>query len=479
MGSVAVENQGSGEPPQGPEKGRGAEAKFLRMTTTPVSRLIPSLAVPTMVSMVVTALYNMADTYFVGKIGTSATGAVGVVFSVMTTIQVIGMTLGVGSGSYVARLMGKRDTERASSVVSTAFFTALVAGLVLAVAGELSLDRAMRYLGATETILPYAKAYASVILLGSPFMAATFVMNVNLRSEGSAVLSMVGIASGAIINIALDPLFIFVFHMGIAGAATATILSQFISFWILASHYLAKRSALRLRLSVVTLDRSTYREILVSGTPTFARQLIATVAAVSLNVAASAYGDASVAGMAVVTRFMLFLWSMLIGFGQGFQPVAAMNYTAGKLDRVYAAFWFSVKTAALFLSAFAAVCFVFAPEIVRVFRDDPEVVRIGAFALRAQCLVLPLSSYIVMANMMFQYIGKPLRSTILALSRQGLVFLPALLILGTLFGLKGIQMSQAAADLVTFILSIALTGSTLRYLREGKPSTGSETSARQ
>ncbi|MFA6508430.1 MAG: MATE family efflux transporter [Treponemataceae bacterium] len=439
--------------------------RFIRMTTESISRLIPSLAVPTIISMLVTSLYNMADTYFVGKINTSATGAVGIVFSLMTLIQVVGMTLGVGSGSYVARLLGQKNTDRASATVSTAFFTALGCGLCITVLGELFLTPFMRCLGSTDTILPYAEAYAAYILLGAPFMAASFVMNVNLRSEGSAVLAMIGIASGAVLNIILDPIFIFVFDMGIAGAALATILSQLVGFSILLSHYAKQRSALRIRMRNTDFSGTMYKEILRSGTPTLFRQLVASVSSIALNTAAGGYGDAAVAGMSVVTRLMVFMGSVIIGFGQGFQPVAAFNYTAGRRDRVHQAFWFAVKTGTIVLLIFSTTAISFAPQIIRLFRDDAEVIRIGAFSLRMQCISLPLIAFIIMSNMMFQYIGKPAKAALLALSRQGLVFLPALIILSGLFGLTGVQTSQATADVITFLIAIPLTAGTLRSLK--------------
>lgn len=438
-----------------------------RMTTEPISRLIPGLAVPTIISMLVTALYSMVDPYFVGKINTSATGAVGIVFSLMTIIQVIGMSLGVGSGSYVARLLCAKNSERATRVVTTAFFTALVLGMVLTVFGELFLSSLMRFLGSTETILPYAKSYARYILLGAPYMAASFVMNVNLRSEGSAVLGMMGIASGAVLNIALDPLFMFVFGMGIAGAAVATILSQLLGFSILLSHYVKKRSTLRIQFHNLRFEGSIYREIVRSGIPTLFRQGAMSLATIVLNTSAGRYGDAAVAGMSVVTRIVMFIISIMLGFGQGFQPVAAFNYAAGKKARVYEAFWFSVRVGAAFLSVFALFAGVFAPWIIRVFRDDPPVVQVGAFALRMQSFALPLSAYIIISNMMFQYIGKPEKATVLAVSRQGLAFIPLILILSHLFGLPGIQVSQAVADLLTFLIALLLTRGTLQSLKEG------------
>lgn len=443
------------------------EERFRSMTTEPVSSLIYGLAVPTIVSMIVTALYNMADTYFVGRINTSATAAVGIVFSLMTIIQVVGMTLGVGSGSYVARLLGRKDADTAGAVTSTAFFTALAVGLALTVAGEIFIDPLMRILGSTETILPYARSYSRFILLGAPYMAASFVMNVNLRSEGSAVLAMIGIAGGALLNIVLDPIFIFGLGLGIQGAALATIVSQAVGFGILLSHYLHRRSALRIRAASVVLRRSMYGELLKSGAPTFFRQSLVSLAAIVLNTAAGAYGDAAIAGMSVVNRIMMFIAAALIGFGQGFQPVAAFNYTAGRWDRVRAAFWFAVRVGTIGLAIFSSLAAIFAPELVTLFRDDGAVVAVGAVALRAQCLTLPLSAFIVISNMMFQYIGAPGKASILALSRQGLLFVPAVLVLSSLLGLRGIEISQAVADALTFLLAIPLTAGTLAQLKRG------------
>lgn len=447
------------------KSGNDPNERLIRMTTEPVSKLIPGLAVPTIISMLVTSVYNMADTYFVGKINTSATGAVGIVFALMTIIQVVGMTFGVGAGSYAARLLGKKDTERASAAVSTAFFTAVCLGSCIAAFGLLFLNSFMRVLGATPTILPYAKAYASYILLGAPFMAASLVMNVNLRSEGSAVLAMIGIASGAVINIALDPLFIFVFKMGIAGAAIATVISQTIGFLILLSQYATHRSALKIGLKRVEASVSLYSEILRSGLPTLLRQSVAILATVSMNVAAGAFGDAAVAGMSVVSRITMFMGSLIIGYGQGFQPVAAFNYTAGRRGRVHQAFRFAVFTGTAALFLFSATAGTFAPQLIRLFRNDDAVVRIGALALRLQCLSFPLTAFIAMSNMMFQYIGKPAKASLLALSRQGLVMLPTLAILSTLFGLSGVQASQAAADFITFLIAVPLTAGTLRTLK--------------
>lgn len=444
-------------------------ARFVRMTTEPVSRLVVNLAVPTIISMLVTALYNMADTYFVGKLSTAATGAVGVVFPLMTAIQVVGMTLGVGSGSCVARLLGRKDVSRANQVVSTAFFTALACGGLMTLFGEIFSSPLMRLLGSTETILPYAKEYAAYILLGAPFVAASFVMNVNLRSEGSAVLAMIGLVSGAIINIALDPLFIFAFRMGIAGAAAATVLSQLVSFLILLSYYIRRQSALRINFKNIRTDRSMHLEIFWSGLPTFFRLSLVTLSAAILNSVSGIYGDAAIAGMTIVNRITIFIGSAMIGFGQGFQPVAAFNYTAGLYNRVHQAFWFSIKVGFWGLFIYTVGASVFAQELVRLFRDDPEVLKVGILALRFQCATLPLTAITVITNMMFQYIGQPGKALILAASRQGFMFIPAVFILSILFGLFGVQISQSVADILSFLLAIPLASSTLRRLAHKEP----------
>ena len=447
-------------------------SRYTRMTTEKVSTLILSLAVPTIMSMLVTALYNMADTFYVGKINTSATGAVGIVFSLMTIIQVAGMMLGVGSGSYTARLLGQNNVSRAAKAASSAFFMALLWGTLLAIFGRLFLGSLMKLLGSTDTILPYAKAYAGYILLGAPYMAASFVLNINLRSEGNALLAMIGIVSGAVLNILLDPLFIFVFRLGIAGAALATILSQMVSFLILLSHYLRGRSSLKIHPRNIALETALYGEILRSGTPTLIRQSMAIFSTIVLNFAAGTFGDAAVAGMSVVNRIMLFMISLIIGFGQGFQPVAAFNYAAGRHTRVYEAFRFAVKTGTAVLIVYALITGIFAPGVVKLFRNDPAVIAVGQLALRLRCITLPLYAFIVMTNMMFQYIGKPAKAALLALCQQGMAFIPTLLLFSYLFGLKGIQMSQAVADVLTFMIAVPLALGALKFLKKGEPIPG-------
>lgn len=329
-----------------------AKDNYVHLTTTPVPRLITSLAVPTIISMLVTSFYNMADTYFVGKINTQSTAAVGIVFSVMSIIQAVGFFFGHGSGNYISRKLGAQETESAEKMASTGFFFALFIGAALAVLGLLFLTPLSLALGSTPTILPYTERYLGIILLGTPFMTASLVLNNQIRFQGNAAYAMVGIVSGAVINVVLDPILIFVCDMGISGAALATVVSQICSFILLL--YMGRRGGnIRIRYRNFTPTLAFIKEIIGGGTPSLTRQGLASVATILLNVAAGAYGDAAIAGMSIVTRISMFINAFLIGFGQGFQPVCGFNYGAGLYARVRQGFWFCVKVGFFF---FAGLC---------------------------------------------------------------------------------------------------------------------------
>ena len=442
----------------------GPSEKYVQMTTAPIPGLVTRLAVPTIISMLVTAFYNMADTFFVGRIGTSASAAVGVVFSLMAIIQACGFFFGHGSGNYISRALGANDGEDAERMAATGFFSALLAGALLAAVGILLIRPLARVLGSTETILPYAVDYMRVILIGAPWMMSSLVLNNQLRFQGSAFYSMIGIASGAVINIALDPLLIFTFDMGIAGAALATIISQFVSFCLLLAGTL-RGGNLRIRIKNFTPNGHYLKSIVNGGMPSLCRQGLNSVGTICLNLSAGIYGDAAIAAMSIVSRIVMFANSCVIGFGQGFQPVCGFCYGAKKYERVKQAFWFCVKSATIFLCCAAVLAFAFAPQLVAVFRKgDADVAAIGTVALRAQCLTFPLSAWIVLCNMMMQTIGKSVRASFLAMARQGLFFVPAVLILPRVLGLFGLQISQAVADVITFCASIPLQLSVFREM---------------
>ena len=441
------------------------EEKYRQMIETPVERLIPRLAVPTIISMLVTNIYNMADTFFVSQLSTSASGAVGVMFSAMAMIQAIGFTLGMGSGNYISRSLGNRDEETAGRSAATAFFTAAAIGILIAVFGVLYSEPLVYFLGATDTIAPYARDYATYILMAAPFMITSFVMNNILRAQGNAMFAMVGITAGGVFNIILDPILIFGFDMGISGAAVATMVSQIISFLILLYQSNRQEGCISIRLRLFTPTKKMYGEILHAGLPSFCRQGVASISVVILNYAAGPYGDAAIAAMSIVSRFMMFINSALIGFGQGFQPVCGFNFGAKRFDRVLRAFWFCTKVAVVMLTVLAVISFVFSQPIITVFRrDDPEVIRIGTLALRLQLLTMPFQAWVIMVNMLTQSIGYGYRSSIVSMGRQGIFLIPALLILPKNLGLLGLQLSQPVADMLTFVLATVIVAGVLREL---------------
>ena len=440
------------------------EHKFHEMTEQPVSRLVCRLALPCIISMLVTSFYNMADTFFVGMLkSNSATGAVGVVFSLMAIIQAVGFFFGHGSGNFISRELGKQNYEEASNMAATGFFSALAAGALICALGQLFLEPLAVLLGSTATILPYTKAYLQVILFGAPWMTSSLVLNNQLRYQGSAAYAMVGIASGAVLNIALDPILIFTLRLGVAGAAWATIVSQFVSFCLLLAGC-TRGGNLHLHISRVKRKPEYYVQIVRGGLPSLARQGLASVAAICLNRAAGAYGDAAIAAMGVVQRITMFGGSAMIGFGQGFQPVCGFNYGAKLYSRVKEGFWFCVKTSTVFLLAVSALGFVFAPRLIALFRDDPEVVACGAMALRCQCVTLTAMSWTTMSNMMLQTIGKTASATFLAMARQGIFFIPLVYILSAALGLLGVEMTQAVSDVLTLASAIVIQRRALREL---------------
>ncbi len=438
------------------------------MTEAPIGGLICKLAAPCIVSMLVTSFYNMADTFFVGMLkSNSATGAVGVVFSMMAIIQAIGFFFGHGSGNYISRELGKRNYEEASKMASTGLFSSAVAGILILCFGELFLEELAYALGSTDTILPYAKDYLGAILVGAPWMTASLVLNNLLRFQGSAAYAMIGIVSGAVLNIALDPLMIFVFDMGVAGAGYATIISQFVSFCILLTGYIKSGSA-PIHFRKIQFKLFYYKMILNGGLPSLARQGLASLATISINHAAGSFGDAAIAAMGVVQRITMFGSSAMIGFGQGFQPFCGFNYGAGLYKRVKEGFYFCVKTSFVFLLIVSSLGFAFAPELIALFRDDPEVIEIGSKALRFQCVTFFTHSWVVMSNMMEQVMGKTVPATFLASARQGIFFIPLVLLLPKGLGLIGIQIAQPISDILTLACAVPIQLVIMRNMKDTK-----------
>lgn len=442
------------------------------MLSEPVPHLVCQMSVPTVISMLVTSFYNMVDTFFVGKLNTQATAAVGVVFAVMAFIQAFGFFFGHGSGNFISRKLGAGEFEESNRMAAVGFFTAFFTGVIAGALGILFLTPLAKALGSTPTILPYTKDYLRIILMGCPFMMSSLVLNNQLRFQGSASYAMVGIVTGAVLNIVLDPLLIFTFDMEVAGAALATVISQVVSFVIL---FLMSRKGGNIRIEFKNFKPSwgLYWEMFKGGIPSLCRQGLASVAQICLNHAAGAYGgdfsDAAIAALSIVGRISMFANSALIGFGQGFQPVCGMNYGAKQYSRVREAFRFCVKYAAVFLIVVSVAGIVFAKPLVTLFRkEDEDVIRIGTLALRLQCLVFPLNAWIVMCNMMLQSIGKAAKASLVAAARQGIFFIPLIWILPAFFGLLGVQMCQTWSDACSFLLSLPLGISVLREMKRSE-----------
>ena len=439
--------------------------KFIQMTTEPVEKLVLGLAAPSIAIMLISALYNMADTYFVSSLGTSQVAAVGIAFPLMAIIQAMGFFFGQGSGVFLSRALGAQDTEGASRMAVTGFVSGFCFMAVLAAAGLFGLGPLVDGLGATETIKPFAREYIFYILLASPWMVAATVLNQQLRFQGSAAIALVGMLSGAVLNIFLDPLFIFVFHMGVKGAASATMLSQIVSFLILLFYGSTRKGNIPIRLKHFSPSMPLYAEMFRGGVPALLRQGLMSAATIIINHFARPYGDAAIAAISIVNRLCMFANSVVLGFGQGFQPVCGFNYGAKLYSRVKKAFRFCVGFCCIGLLIISLVMIIFAPGIIALFRrDDFDVINIGARGLRFNCISLPFIGAMMPVNMMTQTMGKALEASIIALSRQGLVLIPSLFILSPFLGLVGIQLATPVADLASLFVVIPILVRILKVL---------------
>ncbi|MGN1081161.1 MAG: MATE family efflux transporter [Acutalibacteraceae bacterium] len=438
------------------------DIQYKKMTGTPVGRLILSLAVPTVISMLVTAIYNTADTYFVAHLSSDpavcerASGAVGIILPLMSIMQALGFGIGMGSGSIVSRLLGKRDIQAANKTAISAVSMAAFSGLVIAVLGSVFLEPIVRLLGASNATAPYAMQYGRYIVLAAPVMMCSFVLNNLLRFQGMAKLSMLGLAFGGILNIALDPLFIFVFGLETAGAAIATIISQTLSFLILLSFFLRRKTTLSLNLKNLDMDFKRFGLIIYTGLPSIFRQVLSSVSLILLNRAALSYGgDSAVSAVSIVGKIFMILFSVMLGIGQGYQPVLGYNYGAKKWNRCRYAAVFLVLFSTAVLSVMGTAAFIFAEKVMSFMIDgNSEVMKIGVLALRAQCFSLIFIPLCVSANMTYQTSGQAAAATFLSSLRQGIFFIPVILILPLYIGLNGVIITQTVSDILTFAVSL-------------------------
>lgn len=438
--------------------------KYTFLTQAPVHRVIGAMAIPTIISMLLTSMYNLVDTFFVGKINTQSTAAVGIVFSVMFFIQAFSFFFGNGSGNYISRQLGAQNTKDAEVMASTGLFYTLVFSLIVMLLGWIFLEPISILLGSTPTILPYTRQYLGISLLGTPFIMGTFCINNQMRFQGFTKYSVYGVISGSIINCLLDPVFIFGFSMGVSGAAVASVIGQICGFVIMlimsqkegVIHYTHRR---------ISFEGRFVKEIIAGGTPSISRQGLASVSTIALNSVAGNYGDAAIAAMSIVTRISMFIFSVIVGLGQGFQPMCGFCYGAKLYDRVKEGFWFSTKIGTFFLLFWSVVLIIFSGEVVSLFRDDPEVIAIGIPALRYQMIIFPACSFMMMANMMMQTCRKTIRANILAASRQGLFFIPLIFVLPYFYGLFGVEICQAVSDIISLIVTIPIVWSAFKEMR--------------
>ena len=443
-----------------------ADAQYRRMTGAPVRGLILALCLPAVISNLVTTAYNLADTYFIGRLGTSQSGAIGIAYSVMTVFQAFGFFFGNGSGNSMSRELGKRNNERAARLLAVGFCGAVLGGLALAILGLATLPHLVVVLGSTPTISPYAIAYLTPILIAAPMVCGSFALNGLLRYQGLSLYGMIGLVSGALLNFIVAPLLIFVAGLGIAGAGIATAVCQTISFILLVT-FAVHRGVVRLDLRMGKPDMLLVREIIGGGMPSLLRQGAGSLATTCVNLAANPFGDAVIAAMAIVMRVMLAINSIIVGLGQGFQPVCGYNYGAGLYRRVKEGYWFCVRLSTIALVIIAVAVAVLAPDIIGLFRSDPQVIAVGTVALWMQCCTVPLNGFAMMSNMMQQTMGKTVIASFVAVCRLGLFLAPAALILAHCFGVPGVQAAQSVSDIISFIVTVPLQVHILRSL--GKP----------
>ena len=439
--------------------------QYKKMTETPVGRLILSLGLPTTVSMLITNIYNMADTFYVSKISITASGATGIVFALMAILQAFGFMFGHGAGSNISRLLGAKKVEQAKIFTSTSVFLAFGAGALIGVLGLLFPEPLMRLLGSTDTILADAKIYGCFILISGPAMTVGCVLNNILRYEGEAAFAMAGLCAGGILNMLLDPVLIFYCGMGIAGAGLSTAVSQYISTAILLLPFLTGKTVTKISYRYITKKSSDVGNIILTGLPSLARQGLNSVSTAVMNLQASVFGDAAVAAMSIVGRCGNLLFSFALGIAQGFQPVCAFNYGAGKKDRVKKASWFTMFFGIGIMAVLCVICDIFAPEIITLFRKEESVLAAGVGAFRWICRTLFLLPVSAVGSMLFQSLGKKGRSLFIALLQSGMVSIPLMVFLPNSFGIAGIWAAQPLAYLVAGIVALLVMNAFFREMK--------------
>lgn len=436
-----------------------------------VDKLILKMAVPTIIAQLITTIYNLVDTYFVSTLGTNATAAVGVNSSLERTITLVGSLIGAGACSYIARLLGAKRDDDANQVMSTSFFSGFVIGIFLLIAGLVGIEPLVNLLGATDDCRQYSMQYANYVLLAAPFMIGSFIMNMCLRSEGSATYAMIGIGFGGVLNCFLDPLFIYGLGLGVAGASMATAISKFISFCILLYPYLKKNTAVQISIKKVKFIIEDIKEVLAIGSTSFFRSALAVVAAVLINRVAGSFSTSALAALSVANRVMEFPFAIILGFGQGYQPVVGFNWGAKQKERVRKCFKFGSTTSVTGAIVICVVLALFATPVVCLFNKeaDAEVLRLGILCIRLQCLTLPIHAWVSIINMFYSGVGNAKYALAISTARQGYCFIPVLFIAPMILGINGIAATQALADVLSLLVAVPLGMKAMKIINAMEP----------
>ncbi len=439
------------------------DARSRLLAEEPIPRLLAKFAGPAIIGMLVQAIYNIVDAIFVGRIGTEAIAAIAIAFPIFMLIATLGLAMGVGASSYISRLLGEKNIQQANHTASTALFTTVGLALLFALFGSIFLQQMLRAFGATDTVLPYAMKYSGILVIGSIFTMSNMCMSNMLRAEGSVKISMIGLSIGAILNIILDPIFIFTLGMGIKGAAAATVLAQIVSTILLLGYYLTGRSLVRIHFRLFRFSRKIYTELIKIGFPTLVRQGLVGMSIGLMNNIAGNYGDQAIASIGIILRVYPLGLMVLFGFAHGFQPIAGFSYGAKRYDRLLESIQVSLKWSSIFCLGLTLLFLLFTEPIIRVFSRDPDVIAIGVKGLRYFSIPLPVLGFSIIMMSLFSALGRGLPSIILSLSRQGFFLVPCLIIFPGLWGLDGLLFSQAAADIATTLLTVFLS---LKLIRE-------------
>lgn len=446
---------------------RVSEVKRKKMIEDPIKKVIPAMAIPTIIAQMITIIYNLVDTFFVSSLGTSATAAVGVNHSLEQIINLTAQLIGSGACSYVARLLGAGDKKKADEVFNTGLLTGISLGALISVIGLSTLEGLVNLLGATEDCKMYSMQYGQYVLMAAPFMISSMIFNMCLRSEGSATYALIGIGFGGVLNCFLDPLFIFKLNLGVAGASMATAISKVVSFCILLAPYIRKRTQVTMSIKNIHYTVADSVEVIKIGSTSFFRSALQVVANTTMNRIAGGFSTSALAAISVANRLMQFPFGIVLGFGQGYQPVVGFNWGAKRFDRVKEAFTFSSMVSIAGGAILSTGIFIFAKPLINIFTTaDGEMLEIGIFCVRAQCFVLPVHAWVSIINMFYAGIGKATNAILLSTSRSGYCYIPMLLLLPKLFGTNGLASCQAAADALSFFVALPMGIAAVKFINK-------------